>query len=336
MPTGTIRWGILGVAKINDRLIPAFKRAANTELRAIASRSPEKAQAAAAAAGIPHAYGSYEQLLDDPAIDAVYIPLPNSLHAEWTMKAADRGKHVLCEKPLAADAAEAQRVVDYCRQRGVRLMDGFMWPHHPRTARLRELLDAGAIGAVRHVTGAFTFRLDLDPKNIRLHPDLAGGSVMDVGCYPVYGARWVFRAEPVRVYAVAEWYNGVDLTMNGVLEFPDGRAALFDCGFTLPFRGSMEIVGTQGIIRLPEMWLPPPRAAFQVLRDDRPPEEVVIEGEDQIVHMLQNFGAAVRAGREPSPPPTEAVATLCVLDALRQSAREGRPVDVRQAGASPR
>src|SRR5690242_482336 len=165
-----LRWGILGVAKINDRLLPAFARAANADLRAIASRSLDRARSAARSAGIPAAHGTYEALLDDPAIDAVYIPLPNTLHAEWALKAAERGKHVLCEKPLAPTAAEAQRVVEGCRARGVTLMDGFMWPHHPRTARLRQFLDGGGIGEVRRVAGAFTFRMEqLDPANIRLH-----------------------------------------------------------------------------------------------------------------------------------------------------------------------
>src|SRR6266581_801818 len=154
-----LRWGILGVAKINDRLLPAFAKAANTDLVGIASRSLDKATAAAKAAGIPTAFGSYEALLDDPAIDAVYNPLPNTLHAEWTMKAAERGKHVLCEKPLAPSAAEAQKVIDFCRGKGVCLMDGFMWPHHPRTARLRQLLDSGRLGKLRRVTGTFTFPL---------------------------------------------------------------------------------------------------------------------------------------------------------------------------------
>jgi xylose dehydrogenase (NAD/NADP) len=323
---GKVRWGILGVAKINERLVPAFRGAANAELRAIASRSLEKAQAAAARDGIPIAYSSYEQLLDDAKIDAIYNPLPNSLHAEWTMKAAERGKHVLCEKPLASDAVEAERVVDFCRQRQVRLMEGFMWPHHPRTHRLRELLNSGGIGQVRRVTGAFTFLLDLEPNNIRLQPDLAGGSVMDVGCYPVYGARWVFGAEPTRVYATAEWQHGVDVGMNGLLEFSDGRTAHFDCGFTLPFRGHLEIVGSEGTVRLPEMWLPSRRAVFEVLRENRPAAEVAVEGEDQIVHMIQNFSQAVLDGREPAPGPEQAIATLRVLDALRLSAKERRPV----------
>ncbi len=323
---GKVRWGILGVAKINERLIPAFHRAANAELRAIASRSLERARAAAAQNRIPVAYGRYEQLLDDRDIDAVYNPLPNSLHAEWTLKAAERGKHVLCEKPLAGDVVEAERVVTFCRQHNVRLMDGFMWPHHPRTHRLRQLLDAGGIGPVRRVTGAFTFPLDPDPTNIRLQPDLAGGSLLDVGCYPVYGARWVFGAEPVRVYATAEWQHGVDMSMNGALEFADGRTALFDCGFRLPFRGYLEIVGSEGTVWLSDMWLPPSRAVFHVLRDDKPPEEVAIDGEDQIVHMIQNFSRAVLENRDTVPAPEQALGTQRVLDALRLSAKERRPV----------
>ena len=193
-----LRFGILSVAKINDRLIPAFKKAQNAELRAIASRDLGRARQAASAAGLPVAHGSYEALLADPTIDAVYIPLPNTLHDEWARRAADAGKHVLCEKPLTPTAAQAQALVDYCRAKGVTLMDGFMWPHHPRTAEMRRLIDAGEIGEVRRVSGAFTFRLPMDAGNIRLQPGMAGGSLLDVGCYPVYGIRWAFGEEPVR------------------------------------------------------------------------------------------------------------------------------------------
>src|SRR5262245_501536 len=198
-----LRWGILGTAKINERLLPAFRKSATADLRAIASRSAGRAREAARRDGIPIAQASYEAMLDDPSVEAIYIPLPNALHAEWTRKAADRGKHVLCEKPLTPTAAEARSLVDYCRSTRICLMDGFMWPHHPRTQRIRKLLDDGAIGRVQRVTGAFTFKLDLDPRNIRLKPDLAGGSLLDVGCYPVYGIRWAFGEEPTRALARA-------------------------------------------------------------------------------------------------------------------------------------
>jgi predicted dehydrogenase len=325
-----LRWGILGVAKINDRLLPAFSRANHTELRAIASRSLDKAKTAAKAASIPMAYGSYDELLDDPAIDAIYNPLPNTLHAEWTRKAAERGKHVLCEKPLCPTAAEAQKLVEECRARRIKLMDGFMWPHHPRTARLRKFLDEGGIGDVQRVAGTFTFPMrPLDPNNIRLRPEMAGGSLLDVGCYPVYGIRWAFGAEPVRVSATARYEYGVDVAMEGLLRLADGRTAAFDCGFTLPFRSWLEITGTTGAVLVPEMWVPSRRATFEIRRDGRRDvEEVVVEGHDQIQHMLENFARYIHENKEVQPSPLEAVKTLKVLDALGQAGREKREVDV--------
>jgi predicted dehydrogenase len=327
--TARLRWGILGVAKINNRLLPGFARAARAELRAIASRFPDRAREAAQAAGITTAHGSYEELLADPGIDAVYIPLPNTLHAEWTRRAAEHGKHVLCEKPLTPTAAEARELIALCRSRGVQLMDGFMWPHHPRTAKLRQMLDAGAVGEVRRVSGAFTFPMrPLDPKNIRLQPDLAGGSLLDVGCYPVYGIRWAFGTEPVRAFARARYEFGVDVEMDGIVRLADGRVGTFDCGFTLPNRQRLEITGTEGVIEVPGMWVPPARATFTVRRDGRLDEQVAVEGEDQIVHMLDDFIEAVLSGQPVRPAAEEAVRTLRVLDALARSAREGREVEV--------
>ncbi|MBL8797218.1 MAG: Gfo/Idh/MocA family oxidoreductase, partial [Planctomycetia bacterium] len=317
MAKSKLRWGILGVAKINDRLLPAFRKARNGELVAIASRSLDKAQAAAQAAGIPTAHGSYEALLDDPHIDAIYNPLPNHLHDEWTRKAADRGKHILCEKPLTPTAREAQALVEYCRSKNVCLMDGFMWPHHPRTAKLRQLLDSGAIGRVQRVTGAFTFPMrPLDPNNIRLQPQAAGGSLLDVGCYPVYGIRWAFGEEPVRVFAAARYQFGVDVEMNGLLWFADGRMASFDCGFTLPLRTQLEITGTEGVLSIPEMWVPAKQPVVALRRLDKPDEEIAFENDDQIQHMIEDFGRAVLNGEPVRPEPQEAVKTLLVLDAL--------------------
>jgi predicted dehydrogenase len=320
-PHAKLRWGILGVARINRRLIPAFATAANAQLQAIASRSLDRAKVAASAVGIPTAHGSYDALLDDPKIDAVYIPLPNTLHAEWTIRAAEHGKHILCEKPLAPTAGEAEHVVQVCRHHRVLLMEGFMWPHHPRTAMLRRLIDAGDIGAVRHVTSAFSFRMDsLDADNIRLRPELGGGSLLDIGCYPVYAIRWAFVGEPLRVASEARYEHGVDVEMSGLLEFPDARVGAFDCAFTLPFRGYLEITGTDGVIWVPDMWLPGPRATFEVRREGRPTETVVVQGHDQIVHMIEDFGRAVLAHQPLNPSPEEAVRTLRVLDALCRSA----------------
>jgi predicted dehydrogenase len=328
-----LRWGILGVAAINDRLIPAFQASRTADLAAIASRSLDKAKAAAARDGIAKAYGGYDELLADPAIDAVYNPLPNHLHDEWTRKAADAGKHVLCEKPLTCDAASAETLVAYCRAKGVRLMDGFMWPHHPRTHKLRAFLDSGAIGEVKKVVAAFTFNLaGLPTSNIRMQPEAGGGGLLDVGCYTTYAIRWWMRAEPVKVWATATYVNNVDVAMSGVMTFADGRTAGFDCGFTHPLRTWVEIVGTEAVVRVPNMWIPDDRAEYQVLRQkgDFGADAEVVEtrGENQMVHMLDDFAAAVRENREPNPNPDEAVKTLRVLDALAKSAREGREMAV--------
>jgi len=329
MSVPKIRWGILGVAGINNRLLPSFGRARNADLRAIASRSLEKAQRAATAAAIPVAHGSYQAMLDDPEIDAVYIPLPNTLHDEWTRKAADAGKHILCEKPLTPTAAEAEQLVDYCRAKGVCLMDGFMWPHHPRTHRLREFLDEGSIGEVRHVSATFTFPMrPMDPSNIRLQPALAGGCLLDVGCYPVFGIRWAMKAEPVEAFAQAVMKHGVEIEMTGQLRFAGGQLACFDCGFTMPVRQRMEIAGTEGVVSVPEMWVPGARATYLVRREARPVEEVLIEGEDQMQHMIEDLGRAILDKTPVYPDPTEAVRSLRVMDALARSAREGKPVSI--------
>jgi predicted dehydrogenase len=329
MKPNRLRWGILGVAHINRRLIPALRAAVNAELRAVASRSADRAREAARQAHIPHAYGDYQALLDDPDIDAVYIPLPNDLHAEWTMKAAERGKHVLCEKPLCPAADETRRVVDFCRARGVKLLDGFMWPHHPRTARLKKLFDGGGLGELRRVSAAFTFRMDpLDPNNIRLQAGRGGGSLLDVGCYPVYAIRWAFAAEPAAVFATARYEHGVDVEMNGQMWFADGRVGMFDCGFTLPYRTWLEATGTEASVCVTRMWLPDAAASYLIERDGRDPEKVVLPQADQIVMMVEHFGRAVLDDQPVWPPIEEAVKTLRVLDALALSARERRVVNL--------
>jgi len=325
-----LRWGILGVAKINERLVPAFHESTTADLLGIASRDGARAKQAAAEYQIPQAFDSYEALLASPDIDAVYNPLPNTLHDEWTRKAADAGKHILCEKPLCPTAAESLALVEYCRAKGVRLMDGFMWPHHPRTQRIRELIDSDTIGRVKRVTASFTFNLEMDADNIRLQPGKAGGSLLDVGCYTTFGIRWAFGEEPVKVFATAVEKFGVDVEMNGIFWFADGRMASFDCGFTAPLRMRVEITGTKGVIEIPDMWLPSPEAAFSVQADGQSPERHTVPGYNQIVCMLDDFAHAVRENRDPVPLVMEAVKGARVMDALARSAREGRVVEVEQ------
>ncbi|MFM7148320.1 MAG: Gfo/Idh/MocA family protein [Gemmataceae bacterium] len=323
-----LRFGILGVAKINERWLPGFRRARHADLIGIASRDGKKATRAAEEANIPRAYGSYEELLADPEIQAVYIPLPNVHHDHWTRRAADAGKHVLCEKPLTTTAPQARELIEYCRARKVTLMDGFMWPHHPRTARIRDLLDRGTIGKVHRVDSTFTFQLPLDPGNIRLQAEMGGGSLLDVGCYPVYGIRWAFGEEPVSVFARANYLQAVDLDLTGMMWFADGRVASFDCGFNQPMRQWLEITGTSGVIRVHDMWLPDENAAFEIERNGQPTEVIQVSGHDQIACMVDNFARAAQLGISVRPDPMEAYRSLRVMDALLQSASEQRQIDL--------
>jgi len=324
-----VRWGVLGVAKINERVFPSFLRTPHAVLAGIASRDGARAAEAAKQWGIPRSFSSYGALIASEEIDLVYNPLPNHLHDHYTRLAADHGKVILCEKPLCPTAAQAQSLVDHCEKKKALLMDGFMWPHHPRTNHLREIIRSGRIGKVKRVCGAFTFSMDpIDPENIRLKPEMGGGSLLDVGCYPVYGIRWAFGEEPVRVMARAEMRHGVDLEMAGVLEFADGRMATFDCGFTHPLRMQLEIVGEKGIIRVPRMWLPEPEASFEIEYASGAVEKGTFAGHDQIACMIENLSRKALGQAVDIPGPMEAVRTLKVLDALAQSARQQKAVEV--------
>ena len=328
-----LRFGVLGVAAITDRLLPAFRACPAVELAAVASRDSGRAEQAAGQYGNCRAFGRYEDLLADPGIDAVYVPLPNHLHAEWTKKAADAGKHVLCEKPMAMTAAEAQDMADHCAAKNVRLMDGFMWPHHPRTKKLLDLIAENTIGPVQKVTSAFTFKMDaFDAAAIRLKPEAGGGGLYDVGCYCVFATRLFMGAEPASVVARARTFNGVDIDLTAILTFADGRRAHFDCGFAHPLRTHVEVVGTTGVIRVPNLWIPDADAAFEVVRQagdfGHTNETVTTPGAEQMACMLAEFAAAVTEGRDPRPGPGEAVKTARVIDAILGAARSGREVGV--------
>jgi predicted dehydrogenase len=323
-----IRWGILSTANIARKaFVPGVAASKNGTVVAIASRSVEKAQEAATQLGIPAAYGSYEALLADPGVDAVYIGLPNNLHAEWTMKAADAGKPVLCVKPLARDAAEAQRMADYCAAKGVPLMEAFMYRFHPQQARVRELIDDGTIGDLRAVRLAFTFLLEpFNPANVRLQGDLAGGALMDVGCYCVNAARMLFGEEPQ--WASAQWdfrpEFGVEVALVGTLGFSDGRMAIFDCGFRATGNGWYMAAGTHGTIECTTAFVPRDPSGCSLLiasRGERREER--IDAVDQYRLEAEAFGRALLA-HEPVPiAPSDAVANLRAIEALHRSAKAG-------------
>jgi xylose dehydrogenase (NAD/NADP) len=254
----TLQWGILGTARINQALIPPLRASSRNKLVAVASRSQERAEAYAREWGISRAFGSYESLLADPAIDVIYNPLPNSLHAEWTIKAVQAGKHVLCEKPLAISVEEVDAISAAAAQAGRVVAEAFMYRHHPQTLQVKALVDSGSIGTPRLVRGSFSFNMTR-ANDVRLDPAMGGGCLWDVGCYPVSFARYLAGSEPVEVFG---WQitgpSGIDELFAGQLRFAGSHDlyAQFDCSFRVPLRTQLEIVGSEGVIRLPAPFTP--------------------------------------------------------------------------------
>jgi xylose dehydrogenase (NAD/NADP) len=319
-----IRWGILGCANTaRKRAIPAMLETRSVDLVGIASRSLEKAESFRALFNLPRAYGSYEEMLADPQIQAVYIPLPNGLHGEWMVNAARQGKHILCEKPFASNASEAARVAAILSEHGVYAMEAFMWRTHPQHARAVEAIDEGEVGTVRLIRAAFTFHMPRQP-NVRFVPALAGGSVLDVGCYPVSTARYYFGCQPSRVYARGsiDPEYGVDMRASAMLEFPGGLA-LIDCGFDLPYRTELEIVGEKGIIAFHKPWQPDPEAVIRIngSSETLPPC-------NHYVRQFEYFSECVTEGTPPRWGPDDAILQMRVLDAILRSISSGRPESV--------
>jgi predicted dehydrogenase len=268
-------------------------------------------------------------LLADQDVDAVYNPLPNSLHAEWTIKAAQAGKHVLCEKPLARTAPQAQRMAEACHQAGVLLVEAFMWRHHPQHARVRALLDAGEIGEPRMMRGTFSYVIGPDRSNVRLQAQLEGGSLMDVGCYPVNVARWVFDAEPTAAVGreVVDPNYGVDIAFAGVLTFPGDRIAVIDSSFQQSFQQEYEIVGSEGRLIVDRAFRPDARSGRITIYRGEEQRTEEIEPADQYALEADHFASCVRDGKL-LPPAENGVAQARAIEALYASAADGRATPV--------
>jgi xylose dehydrogenase (NAD/NADP) len=322
-----IRWGILSTANIGRKsFIPGAIASSNGAVTAIGSRDLARATQTASSLGIPRVYGSYEELLADPEVDAVYNPLPNSMHAEWTLRAAEAGKAILCEKPLARDAQEAATLVDAVKQRGALLMEAFMYRFHPQHARVRALIESGAIGEIRAIRAGFTFNMTpLNPANVRLRADLAGGALMDVGCYCVNLARLIFGEEPDLVSAIWDFRPefGVEIALAGVLRFSQARTATFDCGFCAAGQGCYMVVGSSGTIEVPDAFVPGTAGTRVILTNDQGRHEERIPGVDQYALEAEEFAACLLEGRPLRYPAEDAVANMRVVDALRRSAQAG-------------
>ena len=323
--TSVVNWGIVSTADINRQVIPGAHASEKVELVAVASRDQARADAYAHEWEIPRAYGSYEAMLADPDIEAVYISLPNTLHAEWSMKALEAGKHVLCEKPFTRHPEEVTAAFDTADRTGRLLTEAFMYRHNPQTKRLAELVAEGAIGELRLVRSAFSYSL-YDFDNIRLQTGVEGGALMDVGCYNVSGSR-LLGGEPTRVWGEA-WYgpSGTDWVFTGTMRFPGEVIATFDCGTAMTGRDELEAIGSEGSLFLDDPWHCA-NPAIELRREDGV-ERIEIAREDSYRLELENLSDAIRGeaplllGRE------DALGQARVLEALHASATSGAPVSL--------
>jgi xylose dehydrogenase (NAD/NADP) len=320
---GPVTWGILSTADINRKVIPGAHASEKAELIAVASRDQRRAEEYAREWEIERAYGSYEALLDDADVEAVYVSLPNTLHCEWSIRALEAGKHVLCEKPLSRHVGDVESAFDAAERNGRILMEAFMYRHNPQTARLRQLVDDGAIGEVRLVRSSFSYSL-YDADNIRLRTDVEGGSLMDVGCYCVSGSR-LLAGEPEQVYGHQfVGPSGTDWVFSGSMRFPGDVLAQFDCGTALPERDELEAIGTDGSLFVDDPW----HCVEPVieLRRDGEVERIELEHADSYRLEIENLSDAIRGAADPLLGREDAVGQARALEALYRSATTGLAV----------
>ncbi|SHN17329.1 Gfo/Idh/MocA family protein [Gracilibacillus kekensis] len=328
-----IRWGVISTANIAQKaVIPGIIESETGEVVAIASRNLDNAKEIAKKLDIPNTYGSYEDLLEDSNIDAVYIPLPNHLHKEWAIKAMEAGKHVLCEKPIALNAKEAQEMEEVSKKNDVILAEAFMYRYHPRYQMIQELIESGEIGEIRGIHGAFTFNNASDKTNVRYKKEWGGGSLYDVGVYPISAARMILKEEPqaatVHAYFSKE-HDNVDMMASGILEFKQGVALTFDCGMWADFRNQLEILGTEGRIEVP--------SAFMVNQNEQDhfyvhtsngAREVKVPYLNQYALQADALGNSIQTGTPLPFSSSDASLNMKVLDACLISADERRRVEI--------
>jgi predicted dehydrogenase len=318
-----VKWGLISTADINRKLIPGAKRSPKVDLVAVASRDQARADDYARWWEIPRAYGTYEALLADPEIEAVYISLPNTMHCEWSIRAVEAGKHVLCEKPLSRHTAEVEAAFDAAERNGRLLSEAFMYRHAPQTRRICELIAEGAIGELRLVRSTFSYSL-YDESNIRMRTDLEGGGLMDVGCYCVSGSR-LLAGEPQRVSAEA-WFGptGTDWVLAATMRFAGAVIAAFDCGTALTDRDELEAIGSEGALFVDDPWHCV-ETGIELRRDDGV-ERIGIAEDDPYRLELENLSDAIRGEAELLLGREDAVGQARALEALHEAATSGAPV----------
>jgi D-xylose 1-dehydrogenase (NADP+, D-xylono-1,5-lactone-forming) len=335
-----IRWGILGCARIAERaLIPAITEASNATLYGIASRDVPKANEWKEKFNFQKVYPDYQSLLDDPDIDAIYNPLPNHLHCEWTCKAAKAGKHILCEKPMALDVKEVKKMIRETDKYDVLIMEAFMYRFHPQHTKVLQLIESGEIGELRNVQSAFTFMSTTDSDNYRWRPEMGGGALMDVGCYPISAARMILGTEPISVSVAAHFdaKRKVDLSFSILLEFPEHRTALIHCSFEAQFQDYYQVVGTKGKITASRAFIPKMQDAIldivQVIKEGQDREkQIVIPAINQYRLMVEHFDKCIMENHMPRFPADDALYNMRVINAAQESAKTGKVVKLKNIG----
>jgi D-xylose 1-dehydrogenase (NADP+, D-xylono-1,5-lactone-forming) len=323
--TEKLRWGTLSTARINKALFEPLRTSKRNRLLAVASRSQDRAEAYAREKKIERAYGSYEALLADPEIDVIYNPLPNHLHAEWTIKAVEAGKHVLCEKPLALSVNEADAISAAARDHGKMVAEAFMYRSHAQTLKVREIVESGKLGKVKMVHGSFTFIMT-NPDDYRWNPEMGGGGLWDIGCYPLSFTRAALGAEPEEVFG---WQvtspSGVDETFAAQLRFPGDIYAQFDCSLKVPYHVFMEIVGDEGTLSVPKPFNPGAKETLYLTRDGKT-EMIAVKGSEPYASEVEDLADAILLGKPQCVSLADSRANVAAILALFESARKGKPV----------
>ncbi|MDQ0058596.1 Gfo/Idh/MocA family protein [Paenibacillus harenae] len=326
MTSNKLKWGIMGCAGIAKRaVIPGLQLSGLNIAAAIASRDLDNAKRTAEELNIATAYGSYEELLADDSIDVIYIPLPNHLHREWTIRAAEAGKHILCEKPLALNRKEAAEMAEACAKAGVLLSEAFMYRYHPRYEMIKDIIASGQIGEVRAIRSAFTFNNAGDKKNVRYRKDWGGGSIYDVGCYPINAARLLLGQEPKAVTVQAlfsQEHDDVDMMASGLIEFDDSVSLSFDCGMWAAFRNPLEVLGSDGIIEVPSAFVTPTPGSgnfFVTAKGER--KEIEVAHVNAYTEQADHLAHAIAGNDAMRFDTADAIANMRVIDACLESAR---------------
>lgn len=323
-----LRWGLLSTARINRSLIPPIRKSPRSLLLGVASRSAERAQAYAEKWGIPRVFPSYSDMIESPDIDVIYNALPNSMHMEWAVRAAQSGKHVLVEKPIALNVKEVDEISEAARDNRVVVMEAFMYRYHPQTLRARELIRSGAIGTLHTLRGVFTFTLDR-AEDYRWEEEMGGGSLWDVGCYPVSMARYLVGEDPHTVLASQETFRGVDVHFAGILEFSGGVVAQIMSSFQEHHRAEFEASGSDGTLIIPQPFKPANDARLEIRRGEEEVEVIPIEGQDLYLGEVLGMEAAILDGEPPEVTLDESRGNVATIRALLDSAKIGAAVKTR-------